>query len=651
MHLAIGPGFSGEVCFIEVKQNFKANLTTIMEVLMQIEVFVSYAKEDHGLAELIVKKLEKEGLIVWWWFQERADATIDFREDIENAIHSAQSVLVLWTKTSIRSAWVKGEAEKARIKDKLVQLCSENVDDANLPLPFNQYKYFNDYDSIVKEIKRTIGIRGPLEHIAHPDLLGPSRSFRDSGFRYLVPGMDLFLSFFPCDESGVFLSMRLDTTNGWITTNGWKEENKELVFARHNMLKDEKNDNEYITSQDITYIKVPNDIYLIKDPIRPFTIQIGEMRAMRPNARPGMIDGKITDGDLDHLPLHKSWLSKTLAEIISDPETLQALSDTIENEPRLSKKEKQEIQNTIARNPNAPRAIQKSECLLCNVEFRNKRRLSDSVEEEAFLAFIVANDFPFGPFFHYMAITSEPVHSWEELSYKQMKGLNLIIHLFLKEKGNIRGAAGIGFGFNSTIRHLVLGTHSHSSAGASIPHIHKQVWGMAPGTSNLANQLIEVSQAYENHGIDYQGAYLTTLALAGYVIWKDDYVKLYVPYGQSSLYELQAMVSHPRGCFTDLSEEEVISLSKAEYVALRLFKALGINSFNHVMLSKLFNDKRAKCFRLVEIFITREVDLAVSELSSLYVVNQHPWDSRNRIMEEWEKIKDEVLLEIVKEGD
>lgn len=621
---------------------------------MQIEVFVSYAREDRTFAESIINNLEKEGLIVWWDKRDIPDNARNYRREIDQAIQSAQSVLVIWTEHSIDSDWVMDEAQRAMDCKKLVQFCVDVIP----PVGFGSAQHVKadncNYREIIDVVKKTIGIRGPMEHIIKPVMLGRSSSFSDPGFRYLVPGKDLFLSFFPCgdndcrvDDSGVFLSMRVDATDGWITTVSWmNEDDKRDIEMKKKRKKNDDDIVEYM-DEEKKYLKVSNDIYLIKDPIRPFTIQIGQIRSMRPNARPGSIDGKFTDGDLD-LPLHKSWLSKTLAEIISDEATLGKLWETIYNEPRLNPGEKKEIQDTIARNPNAPADIQQKVCLFCNPKFREIRCLSNSDGELPHGAFIVANDFPFGPYFHYLAITSDPVHSWEKLSYMHMKAINLIVREFLKDGDgkNIRGAAGIGFGFNSTIRHLVLANHNHSSAGASIPHIHKQVWGMAPGTSNLADQLIEVSQAYENHGIDYQGAYMNALNKAGYVIWRDAYVMLYVPYGQSSKDELQVMVCKPHGCFTDLSEDEVISLSKAEYIALRLFKALEINSFNHVMLSKLFDDKRAPNFRLVEIFITREVDLAVSELSSLYVVDQHPWHSRNRIMAEWKKIETEVMNEI-----
>jgi len=238
-----------------------------------------------------------------------------------------------------------------------------------------------------------------------------------------------------------------------------------------------------------------------------------------------------------------------------------------------------------------------------------------------------------------VAIVDAPVHSWEDIEFRHILGLNKIIHEYLKIEENRFGAAGIQYGFNSTVRHIVLGARTHSSAGASIPHIHKQVWGMAPRTSNLAEQLILVSEAYSNINIDYQACYLSALRNADYVIWEDEYVALYVPYGQCSLHELQAVVKRPCATYVDFNNHEIESMSKAEFMALKLYKELEISSFNNILITKLFNDSRAPYFRVVQTFVTREVDLAVSELSMLYVVDQHPRDSRNVLAAAFKKIK------------
>jgi galactose-1-phosphate uridylyltransferase len=446
--------------------------------------------------------------------------------------------------------------------------------------------------------------------------------------------------------------MRLDTTDGWVDSVIDTAQDRHKAYS-------ESPGNSYINSDERKILKVKNDIFFIMDPLRPISIQIGGMRSRRPSADPGVISGNIPIEQLDALPTRLEWMSMTLAEILSSEESLQYLWERIKDYRTLwGERTLKKVQHLIAKNPNAPLDIQQSMCLFCNDQFKQYRRIDHNAEqdaagcqtsEEKYGAYIIANDFPFGPYFHYLAITNSPIHSWEDLKYAHLRGLNLLICEFLKDSKNRKDAAGIELGFNSTVRHLILGENSRSSAGASVTHIHKQVWGMAPHTSNLAERLIEVSQAYWNNNIDYQKSYYLALKQSGYLIWEDENIALYVPYGQCSKHELQAMTLEPRGGFIDLIPEEVISLSKAEYIALRIFKKLEISSFNQVSLSKLLNDTRAPNFRFVEAFVTREVDLAVSELSMLYVVDQHPWDSRNQIMEAWSKIRDVVISEFGQE--
>jgi len=613
---------------------------------MRIEVFISYAREDIDQAQQIVTALEQEGLIVWW-DEKLMLSSGNFPHVIDEAIKTAQCVIVLWSEHCKESKWVPAEAHMA---DELHKLINVRLGDAQPPLPFNvgqctplQLKNGDIAEDNLKtltiKVKEMIGIQGPNEHIIRPRAPGEPWTLGDLAIDGPVPGTERFISFRPCGNSGVFLLMRFDTTAGWV--------NHRIPSAmeRHDKCFDEDK-TEYVDEESNRYLKVTNEIYFINDPIRPFSIQIGGLRSVRPSATPGTISGDITVDQLSVLPINKDWMSMTLAEIISNKESLQYLLDKTSRQDDLDLATKKTIRTLVGKNPNAPKKIQEETCTFCDKTFKEYRHLSNIDKEQQYSAYIIANDYPFGPFFHYLAITEDAVHSWEELTYKQIRGLNLIIYEFLSDASNRKGAAGIEFGFNSTVRHLVLGSQTRSSAGASIPHIHKQVWGMAPRTSNLAEQLIEISQAYWNQRIDFQKSYLAALQESDYVIWNDGNVVLYVPYGQCSMYELQAMVCEPCNNFTELSQQQVESLSKAEYIALRLFKALDINSFNNVVLSKLYHDTRAPTFRLVEAFITREVDLAVSELSMLYVVDQHPWTSRNKLMSAWEEIQPDILGEI-----
>jgi galactose-1-phosphate uridylyltransferase len=238
------------------------------------------------------------------------------------------------------------------------------------------------------------------------------------------------------------------------------------------------------------------------------------------------------------------------------------------------------------------------------------------------------------------------IHSWAEAEEKQFYDMNLSVEKFLnsEENGsrtNLYNAAGMHIGLNSSIRHLVLGKTTQSSAGASIPHVHKQIWGMSPGGINLGDHLAYICHEYSKIGVDYLASYLHALKASHYIIWEDDYCALYIPFGQMSVHELQAMVKRRNtGNYLHLTDQEIHSLSKCEFIAAKIFEKLGINSFNELMISMPFSyENKEDGFRLILTFITREVDLAVSELSLLYVVDKFPHNTFEEIKKIWIDIK------------
>ena len=95
-------------------------------------VFVSYASIDRSRAELVVRALEKFGHSVWWGT--RLDAGQRFDEVIETALEHAVCCLVLWSRDSVLSNWVRAEAERALHRKVLVAALLDPVD---IPLPFN----------------------------------------------------------------------------------------------------------------------------------------------------------------------------------------------------------------------------------------------------------------------------------------------------------------------------------------------------------------------------------------------------------------------------------------------------------------------------------------------------------------------------------
>jgi predicted ATPase/class 3 adenylate cyclase len=75
------------------------------------DVFLSYAREDQAVARKFAEALEREGLGVWWDIALRSGDTYD--EAMEAALRGAKAVVVLWSKSSVNSRWVRSEATLA----------------------------------------------------------------------------------------------------------------------------------------------------------------------------------------------------------------------------------------------------------------------------------------------------------------------------------------------------------------------------------------------------------------------------------------------------------------------------------------------------------------------------------------------------------
>ena len=101
----------------------------------QSTIFLSYAHADKAKAQRIASALEKSGYVVWW------DALIEggsrFAKSIDDALDKADAVVVLWSKDSIESDWVKDEASHARDRQRLVPI---SLDGSHPPLGFRQYQ-------------------------------------------------------------------------------------------------------------------------------------------------------------------------------------------------------------------------------------------------------------------------------------------------------------------------------------------------------------------------------------------------------------------------------------------------------------------------------------------------------------------------------
>jgi adenylate cyclase len=97
------------------------------------DVFVSYVSEDRATAEKISRGLEGAGFSVWW--DRHIRGGVDFAPEIARQLEAAKVVIVLWSKASIESGWVRDEAQQARDENKLIPL---RLDGVQPPLGFRQ---------------------------------------------------------------------------------------------------------------------------------------------------------------------------------------------------------------------------------------------------------------------------------------------------------------------------------------------------------------------------------------------------------------------------------------------------------------------------------------------------------------------------------
>ena len=88
------------------------------------DIFLSYNRDDLATARHFAAAFEREGFSVWW------DQTINpgdvYDRVTEQALQDARAVVVLWSKRSVQSHWVRAEATQAHSNGTLVPVMIEN---------------------------------------------------------------------------------------------------------------------------------------------------------------------------------------------------------------------------------------------------------------------------------------------------------------------------------------------------------------------------------------------------------------------------------------------------------------------------------------------------------------------------------------------
>ena len=98
-------------------------------------VFLSYARADVDCARKLAAMVTRAGHEVWW--DRELHGGSRFTAEIDKALRDAEAVVVLWSDSSLESAWVQDEAAEGRDSGRLVPAV---IDAIRPPLGFRQYQ-------------------------------------------------------------------------------------------------------------------------------------------------------------------------------------------------------------------------------------------------------------------------------------------------------------------------------------------------------------------------------------------------------------------------------------------------------------------------------------------------------------------------------
>ena len=95
------------------------------------DIFISYSSKNRPSAQRLAEALSARGWSVWWDREIHTGQV--YHQMIEQALHDARAVVVLWTTDSVQSEWVKNEAAVAVERGVMLPA---NLDGTRLPLEF-----------------------------------------------------------------------------------------------------------------------------------------------------------------------------------------------------------------------------------------------------------------------------------------------------------------------------------------------------------------------------------------------------------------------------------------------------------------------------------------------------------------------------------
>lgn len=96
-----------------------------------VDIFLSYKREERGIADVFAAALTDEGFSAWW--DPRLKPGEAFDDIITRNLMAARCVLVLWSPLSIESGWVKNEAHVGHERKVLIPVM---IGACALPMPY-----------------------------------------------------------------------------------------------------------------------------------------------------------------------------------------------------------------------------------------------------------------------------------------------------------------------------------------------------------------------------------------------------------------------------------------------------------------------------------------------------------------------------------
>ena len=123
------------------------------------DIFISYRKDDVDQANVLQGALKEFGWSIWWDHEIATGQVYD--EVITSELYSAKCIIVLWTKKSVSSEWIKDEAQVGADRKVLFPII---MDDVEIPMAFRRFQTANlsDWDGsnehpVFKDLVRHIG--------------------------------------------------------------------------------------------------------------------------------------------------------------------------------------------------------------------------------------------------------------------------------------------------------------------------------------------------------------------------------------------------------------------------------------------------------------------------------------------------------------